>query len=90
LSQAEATHWVSQALWLSLVLSGPPVAVAAVVGLLIAVVQAATQVQDPTFPYAVKLLAIVLTLFVMASTLGGVLLQYTDLIMASIPRTGSR
>ena len=43
---SEALQLVYQALWLVLMLSAPPVLAAAVVGLLIALVQAATQIQE--------------------------------------------
>jgi type III secretion HrpO family protein len=78
----ELTH---QALWLVLVLSAPPVIVAAIVGLLIAFVQAATQIQEQTFQYAAKFFAIVLTIFLTASLLGGTLMQYTDRVMSGFP-----
>jgi type III secretion protein S len=90
MSQADATQFVAQALWLALLLSGPPVVVAALVGLVVAILQAATQVQEQTLPYALKLLAIVLMLSVMASTFGGALLHYTDRVFNSMPRSGQR
>ncbi len=81
--QGEAMQLTYQALWLVLVLSAPPVIVAAIVGLLIAFVQAATQIQEQTFQYAAKFFAIVLTIFVTASLLGGTLLTYTDRVMSN-------
>ncbi|HET9642755.1 MAG TPA: type III secretion system export apparatus subunit SctS [Burkholderiaceae bacterium] len=83
--QTEALQLTYQALWLVLVLSAPPVLVAAVVGLLIAVVQAATQLQEQTFQYAAKFFAIVVTLFLTASLLGGTLLHYADKVMSGFP-----
>ena len=80
--QSEAMQLTYQALWLVLVLSAPPVIVAAIVGLLIAFVQAATQIQEQTFQYAAKFFAIVLTIFLTASLLGGSLMQYTDRVMS--------
>ena len=43
-----------QALMLTLILSGPPIAAAALVGLVVAFLQAATQLQEQTFAYAIK------------------------------------
>lgn len=83
--QTEAMQLTYQALWLVLVLSAPPVIVAAIIGLLIAFVQAATQIQEQTFQYAAKFFAIVLTIFVTASLLGGTLMQYTDRVMSGFP-----
>jgi type III secretion protein S len=85
MSHSEVHQFVSQALWLVLVLSAPPVIVAAVIGLLIAILQAATQIQEQTFQYAVKFFAIVVTIFLTASLLGGALLQYTDTVMSNFP-----
>ena len=51
---SEALQLVYQALWLVLMLSAPPVLAAAVVGLLIALVQAATQIQEQTLQYALS------------------------------------
>ncbi len=75
---AEAIQLTQQALWLVLILSGPPVVVAALVGLLIAFVQAATQLQEQTFQYAAKLFAIILTIFTTASMMGGALFHFSD------------
>lgn len=74
-----------QALWLTLILSGPPIAAAALVGLAIAFLQAATQLQEQTFAYAVKFLVIVLMLFVTGTLIGGTLYTYADRIFLDFP-----
>ena len=53
-----------QALWLVLTLAAPAVLVAAGVGLLVAFIQAATQLQEQTVQFAVKFFAIVFTIFI--------------------------
>nr|WP_209308439.1 type III secretion system export apparatus subunit SctS [Sphingomonas corticis] len=75
----------NDALWLVLVLSAPPIIVAAVAGLVVAVIQAATQVQEQTLQYTVKFFAIVLTLFVTAALLGGSLYRFSDRIFTEFP-----
>ena len=72
----DVIHLTQQALWLVLLLSAPPIGVAALVGLLIAFIQAATQLQEQTLQYAAKFFAIVVTIFATASLLGGGLLQF--------------
>jgi type III secretion protein S len=67
-----------QALWYVLLLSAPPIIVAAIAGLLVAFVQAATQLQEQTLQYVIKFFAIVITIFVTASLLGGALYQFGD------------
>lgn len=74
-----------QALWLTLILSGPPVGAAALVGLLVAFLQAATQLQEQTFAYALKFLAIVITLFVTAALIGGTLYTFADRLFVDFP-----
>jgi len=81
----EVLELTRQSLWLVLLLSGPPIAAAAVVGLLVAFLQAATQLQEQTFAYALKFLTIVLMLFVTASLIGGSLYTYTEHIFTSFP-----
>ena len=74
----DALQLTQQALWFVMMLSAPPILVAAVVGIVVAVLQAATQIQEQTLQYALKFFAIVLTIFVTASMLGGGLYQFAD------------
>ncbi len=67
-----------EALWLVLLLSAPPILAAAISGLLIAFLQAVTQLQEQTFPYAVKFTSVVLALFATATVLGGTLYNYAN------------
>lgn len=70
------------ALWLVLILSAPPIIAASVVGLLVAIVQAATQLQEQTLQYTLKFFAIVFTLFVTASLLGASLYRFSDRVFS--------
>ena len=74
-----------QALWMIVLLAGPPVAVAAAVGLVIAFVQAATQLQEQTFQYAAKFFAIVVTIFATATLMGGTLHAFALRIFDDFP-----
>ena len=78
----EIVQLTQQALWFVLMLSAPPLVVGAVVGLLVAFVQAATQLQEQTLQYVLKFFAIVLTIFVTASLLGGGLYQFGDRVFS--------
>lgn len=75
---AQEIQLAREALWLILLLSAPPILAAAVVGLLIAFLQAVTQLQEQTFPYAVKFVAVVLALFATATVLGGTLYNFSN------------
>ena len=74
-----------QALMLTLILSGPPIAAAALVGLVVAFLQAATQLQEQTFAYAIKFTVIVITLFLTGALIGGTLYTYADKIVVDFP-----
>ena len=62
-----------QALILILLLSGPPILVSMVLGLFVAVFQAATQIQEQTLSFTVKLFATIFTM--MSSTTPGILMS---------------
>ncbi len=51
-----------QALYLALILTGPPVLVAMLVGLIVSLVQATTQIQEQTLTFVPKLVAITVTI----------------------------
>ncbi len=74
-----------EALWLVLMLSAPPIIAASVVGLVVAVIQAATQLQEQTLQYALKFFAIVLTIFLTASLVGGSLYAFGRTIFTEFP-----
>ena len=82
---AQAIQLMNEALWLVLILSAPPIVVASIVGLAVAIVQSATQLQEQTLQYTAKFLAIVLTLFVTAALLGGALYRFGDKVFTEFP-----
>lgn len=77
---ADLVAYLKQALQLALWLSLPPIVVAAVVGVLFSLFQALTQIQEQTLSFAVKLIAVVVTLMLMGSWMGTELYNYTVLV----------
>ena len=75
MDQAALTY-TSRALYLVLMLSLPPIIVGSVVGLLLSLIQAVTQLQEQTLSFGVKLIAVSLTILGMAAYFGGELLAY--------------
>ena len=65
-----------QALLLILLLSGPPILISMLLGLIVAVFQAATQIQEQTLSFVVKLIAVVVTLILMGPWLGGAIMRF--------------
>ncbi|MBQ3059910.1 MAG: type III secretion system export apparatus subunit SctS [Desulfovibrio sp.] len=72
-----AIDYAVKALYLVMMLSMPPIIVASVIGILLSLIQAITQLQEQTLTFGVKLLAVGVTLFLMAGWLGGELLRYS-------------
>ena len=70
----------TQAINLILIASLPPVLAAAVVGVLVSLVQALTQIQEQTLAFGFKLIAVILTLLVTMETLGTEFLTFTQYI----------
>ncbi len=64
-------------LLLVLKLSLPPIIVATVVGVLVSLLQALTQVQDQTLGFAAKLIAVTATIFFLGTIGGADLYNYT-------------
>lgn len=65
-----------QGLLLILILSAPPVLISMLLGTVVAIFQAATQIQEQTISFVVKLVAVTLTLMFMGGWLGGQILAF--------------
>ncbi len=81
--------FTSQALKLVLVASMPAVMAAALIGVLVSLLQALTQVQEQTLPFAFKLMAVALTLYAMIGVLGGDFYLYTQQIFDEVANVTS-
>jgi type III secretion HrpO family protein len=75
-----------QALLMILILSGPPIIISMIVGLLVAIFQAATQIQEQTLSFTVKLIAVIFTLIFMGGWLGAQILQFANSIILNFPK----
>ena len=79
----DLTSHVMGSLLLTLWLSLPPIIVASVVGTLFALLQALTQIQEQTLSFAVKLVAVGLTIYLTARWVGGEIFNFTVVIFDS-------
>jgi type III secretion HrpO family protein len=77
-SVADLTQLAQEALLLALTLSLPVVGVAAVMGLIVAVFQAATQVQDFTLAHLLRLVVVAVSLAVFAPYIGRQIATFTE------------
>jgi type III secretion protein S len=75
-----------QALLLILILSGPPIIISMVLGLMVAIFQAATQIQEQTLSFTVKLFAVVITLILMGGWLGAQVVHFALNIFTNFPK----
>jgi flagellar biosynthetic protein FliQ len=74
-----------EALLMVIVLSLGPIMVSLLVGLLIALFQATTQIQEQTLTFVPKILAVFLTIALMGPWMIGQMVKFTDAIFSMIP-----
>lgn len=67
-----------QTLFLALILTGPPVLTAMLVGLVISIMQATTQIQEQTLTFVPKLVGVVVTLVVAGPWMLAQLISFTQ------------
>lgn len=76
MTAAHALDWIRQLLWTAVLASAPPMIAIVVVGLVLAVLQAATQVNDQTVSFAPKALIAVATLAASGPWMLGMLREF--------------
>ncbi|WP_414663703.1 type III secretion system export apparatus subunit SctS [Horticoccus sp. 23ND18S-11] len=85
MTQAFILDITSKALTLVLILSLPPIIAATVMGLLVSLLQALTQVQEQTLSFAVKLIVVTAVLLLTMPWVGAELLRFTQYLFDSFP-----
>ena len=84
MTQADVLDIVQFAIWITILVSGPAVIAAMVVGLSIALLQALTQVQEITLTFVPKIIAIFLAVSVSAPFMGSQIGRLTDVLYSRI------
>ncbi|HEY4831313.1 MAG TPA: type III secretion system export apparatus subunit SctS [Waddliaceae bacterium] len=69
-----------ESLLLILIISGPPIIFASIIGIFVAIFQAATQIQEQTLAFAIKMVAVMATVIFMGGWLGGMVFQFANQI----------
>jgi len=77
-------HLGQQALLLVVAVSLPVLAVAALVGLVTAALQAASQIQDPTLAHLPRLLAVVAALALVGPWMGHEIAAFAEQVLAAV------
>lgn len=80
----DLVSYLTKAFYLVLWLSLPPILVASIVGTLVSLVQALTQIQEQTLSFAIKLIAVWVTLLLLARWVGGELYNYTQSVFGML------
>ncbi len=84
MNEADALDLAQMAIWTVLVASGPAVAVAMLVGVGIAFIQALTQIQEITLTFVPKIVAILLTVAFAAPFMGAQIAGFTNILFQRI------
>ena len=74
-----------QTLFMTLVLTTPPVLAAMIVGLVISILQATTQIQEQTLTFVPKLVVVLAILFFMGPQMLEQLVTFTSELMTNFP-----
>lgn len=82
----ELVDLLQRAMILLMITAAPTVIVSAIVGLLLAVVQAATQLQDQSIAQAMKLGAVLVVLVLTGGWMSGEILRFADRLLDELPR----
>jgi flagellar biosynthetic protein FliQ len=80
---------VREGLLLVLLLSGPPLVASMVVGFVVSLLQAATQIQDQTLAFVPKLVVVMIVLAAMGPILGASLVRFSQALFLAIPAVAS-
>ena len=75
---ALALDYASECLYLVLMISLPPIVIASLIGIVLSLIQAVTQLQEQTLVFGVKLIAVVGTLFVLGGWMSREILQFAS------------
>ncbi|MFG1296619.1 MULTISPECIES: flagellar biosynthesis protein FliQ [Xanthobacter] len=84
MNEADALDLVNSAIWTVLVAAGPAVAAAMIVGILVALFQALTQIQEMTLTFIPKILAVLAVAALTASFMGSHIMAFTEEVYGRI------
>jgi flagellar biosynthesis protein FliQ len=84
MNEVDALELVRTAIWTVIMASGPAVAAAMAVGIVIALMQALTQVQEVTLTFVPKIVAIFVVMILMAPFIASQLFAFSELVFMRI------
>ena len=85
MSPEQAVSIAQQAVTMALLLAAPLLLVGMIVGILISLFQAVTQIQEMTLTFVPKIFAVMLTLLFFSSWMLSKIISYTETLIGSLP-----
>jgi flagellar biosynthesis protein FliQ len=86
MNEADALELARSAMWTIIVVSGPAVGAAMLVGIGVALFQALTQIQEMTLTFVPKIVIVLVALTVAASFIGGQMYVFTEQVYSRIEK----
>ena len=86
MNEADALEIVRSAIWTIILGAGPAVGSAMLVGIVIALLQALTQIQETTLTFVPKILIVLLVLLLSAPFVGGQIYVFTESVYGRIEK----
>jgi len=86
MNEADALDILHLSIWTILVSAGPAVGAAMVVGIVIALFQALTQIQEATLTFVPKIIVVLIVLSLSGSLIGGQLYSFTEQIYGRVEK----
>jgi flagellar biosynthetic protein FliQ len=86
MNEADALDLIQAAIWTIIVGSGPAVAAAMAVGIVVALIQALTQVQEMTLTFVPKIVVIFAVISLTAPFIGGQVYTFTEMVYGRIEK----
>lgn len=84
MNEADALDIAQSAIWTVIAASGPAVLAAMVVGVVIALIQALTQVQEMTLTFVPKILAVFAAVALSAPFIGAQISLFTNMVFSRV------
>jgi flagellar biosynthetic protein FliQ len=84
MNEVDALELVRTAIWTILIGAGPAVAAAMAVGIVVALVQALTQIQEVTLTFIPKIIVILLVTLLTGSFIGSQIFAFTEQVYGRI------
>ena len=88
MDQGQIMEIGARTMWVTLQISMPVLGVSLVVGLLVSIFQAVTQLQEPTLTFIPKILAVIVVIVIAGPWMLNTMVDYTNELFVSIQEVG--